>query len=123
VSIDDKRFGDKSAFKVICPVRLVIRGAEIKIDQQKIQGETAMSECRIACNLHDHIEVACLYGYLVRLLLKDKRVVEGQTTNIMTEEKREFLLPDNSETEKIALDQPVKLQVLTPNAGFSEVIF
>ncbi|CAD6880512.1 hypothetical protein [Methylomonas albis] len=41
----------------------------------------------------------------------------------MTEEELEFLLPDNSETKKIALDQPVKRQELTPNTGFTEVIF
>ncbi|OAI09506.1 transcriptional regulator [Methylomonas methanica] len=82
-----------------------------------------MSECRIACDLHDYIEIACLYGYQVRLTLKDKRIVEGRALNMMTEEKREFLLLDHNPTEKIALDQLAKLQVLTPNARFTEVIF
>ncbi|CAD6880511.1 hypothetical protein [Methylomonas albis] len=45
---------------------MAISGTEVKIDQQKIQGETAMSEGRIARNLHDHIEIACLYGDLLR---------------------------------------------------------
>ncbi|AMK75355.1 MULTISPECIES: Rho-binding antiterminator [Methylomonas] len=82
-----------------------------------------MSECRIACDLHDYIEIACLYGYLLRLTLKDTRTVEGRALNIVTEEKREFLLLDNSEIEKIALDQLAKLQVITPNARFTDVIF
>lgn len=82
-----------------------------------------MSECRIACDLHDYIEIACLYGYQVRLTLKDKRIVEGRALNIVTEEKREVLLLDHNPTEKIALDQLAKLQVLTPNARFTEVIF
>jgi Rho-binding antiterminator len=102
---------------------LAIRNAEGKIDQQKTQGETAMSECRIACDLHDYIEIACLYGYQVRLTLKDKRIVEGRALNIVTEEKREFLLLDQNSIGKIALDQLAKLQVLTPQARFTEVIF
>lgn len=82
-----------------------------------------MSECRIACDLHDYIEIACLYGYQVRLTLKDKRIVEGRALNIVTEEKREFLLLDQNSIGKIALDQLAKLQVLTPQARFTEVIF
>lgn len=82
-----------------------------------------MSECRIACDLHDYIEIACLYGYQVRLTLKDKRIVEGRALNIVTEEKREVLLLDHNPTGEITLDQLAKLQVLTPNARFTEVIF
>ncbi|MCQ8118661.1 Rho-binding antiterminator [Methylomonas rosea] len=82
-----------------------------------------MSECRIACDLHDYIEIACLYGYQVRLTLNDKRIVEGRALNIVTEEKREVLLLDHNPAEKITLDQLAKLQVLTPNARFTEVIF
>ncbi|OAI07943.1 Rho-binding antiterminator [Methylomonas methanica] len=82
-----------------------------------------MSECRIACDLHDYIEIACLYGYQVRLTLKDKKIVEGRALNIVTEEKREILLLDQNPNGKIALDQLAKLQVLTPNARFTEVIF
>ncbi len=82
-----------------------------------------MSECRIACDLHDYIEIACLYGYQVRLTLKDKRIVEGRALNVVAEERHEFLLLEHSPTGKIALDQLAKLQVLTPNARFTEVIF
>ncbi|WP_020485400.1 Rho-binding antiterminator [Methylomonas sp. MK1] len=82
-----------------------------------------MSECRIACDLHDYIEIACLYGYRVRLTLKDKGIVEGRALNIVTEERHEFLLLDQNSIGKIALDQLAKLQVLTPNARFTEVIF
>ncbi|MDX8128834.1 Rho-binding antiterminator [Methylomonas sp. EFPC1] len=82
-----------------------------------------MSESRIACDLHDYIEIACLYGYRVRLTLKDQRIVEGRALNVVTEERHEFLLLEDSPAGKIALDQLAKLQVLTSNARFTEVIF
>lgn len=82
-----------------------------------------MSESRIAFDLHDYIEIACLYGYRVRLTLKDQRIVEGRALNVVTEERHEFLLVEDSPTGKIALDQLAKLQVITPNARFTEVIF
>lgn len=79
----------------------------------------------ISCDLHDYIEVACMYGYRVRLILKDQTIVEGKAKDILTDtEKREFLLLETSsgsqQVELISLD---KMEVLTPGARFSEIIF
>jgi len=79
----------------------------------------------ISCDLHDYIEVACMYGYRVRLVLKDQATVEGKAKDILTDaEKREFLLLEtdsgSQQVELISLD---KMEVLTPGARFSEVIF
>jgi len=79
----------------------------------------------ISCDLHDYIEVACMYGYQVRLILKDQSTVEGKAKDILTDaEKREFLLLETSsgsqQVELISLD---KMEVLTPDARFSEVVF
>lgn len=82
-----------------------------------------MRDSLIACDLHDYIEIACVYGYRVRLTLKNNHVIEGQAQTIVTEQKREFILLNNAQTGKIALDDLAKLQVLTPNAQFHEVIF
>ncbi|MCC6915928.1 Rho-binding antiterminator [Nitrosomonas sp.] len=84
-----------------------------------------MAHSLIPCDLHDYIEVACMYGYQVRLILKDQSVIEGKTKDVLTDpEKREFLLLETGsgpqQVELIALD---KLLVLTPNARFSEVDF
>ena len=38
----------------------------------------------ISCDLHDYIEVACMYGYQVRLILKDQSTVEGKAKDILT---------------------------------------
>ncbi|MXS80967.1 transcriptional antiterminator, Rof [Nitrosomonas eutropha] len=79
----------------------------------------------ISCNLHDYIEVACMYGYQVRLILKDQSTAEGKAKDILTDtETREFLLLETEigsrQVELIFLD---KLQVLTPDARFTEVVF
>lgn len=66
-----------------------------------------------------------MYGYQLRLILKDQSVQEGKAKDILTDaEKREFLLLETSagsqQVELISLD---KMEVLTPNARFREVIF
>jgi Rho-binding antiterminator len=80
---------------------------------------------QIACELHDYIEIACMYRYQVQLILKDQSTVTGKAKDIVTDtEKRELLLLEtNSGPQQIELASLDKLQVLTPNARFHEVIF
>lgn len=84
-----------------------------------------MTQKLIECELHDYIEVACMYGYRVRLILKDQQVIEGKAKDIVTTpEKREFLIVDNEQgVQQVELIQLEKMQVLTPNAQFKEVVF
>ena len=84
-----------------------------------------MTQPIIDCELHDFIEVACMYGYQVRLVLKDQQIIEGQAKDIVTTaEKREFLVIENEQgrqqVELLALD---KMHVLTTNAKFNEISF
>ncbi|SFM08216.1 transcriptional antiterminator, Rof [Nitrosomonas nitrosa] len=84
-----------------------------------------MTQPIIDCELHDYIEVACMYGYQVRLVLKNQQIIEGQAKDIVTTaEKREFLVIENEQgrqqVELITLD---KMQVLTTNAKFNEIFF
>jgi Rho-binding antiterminator len=83
-----------------------------------------MTHCTISCELHDYLEIACLYAYQVRLILKDQQIIEGKALDTMTTaEKREYLVIDNGKKQPIELRQIKKLQVLTANAKFSEVVF
>jgi len=78
----------------------------------------------IACELHDYIEVACMYGYQLQLVLKDGQVVEGRAVDIkQSADKREWLVIDYGETQDIDLMTLSKMQVLTPHAKFTEVNF
>lgn len=83
-----------------------------------------MNSCRISCELHDYIEIACMQGYRVRLTLKDGRIIEGKAVDVFTTpEKREFLLLDNGQKQQVELNQLVRMTPLTPNASFKEVLF
>lgn len=83
-----------------------------------------MSNCFIACDLHDYIEIACMYGYQVKLTLKDQTTIEGKAIDTLsTPEKQEYLVIDDGQKQRIELSQLKKLQVLTPKAQFTEVVF
>lgn len=77
----------------------------------------------IACDLHDYLEIACLYQYRVKLELKDNRVLEGKAIDIVTTNGQEYLVVENADQHKIDLNHLLKLKVLTPNAKFGEVRF
>jgi len=86
--------------------------------------EAVVAKCSVSCDLHDYIEITCLYGYRVKLTLKDSQTIEGKAIDTMTTaEKREFLVIDNGHKQQIELNQIKKLQVLTPNAQFTEIVF
>ncbi|MCQ8179706.1 Rho-binding antiterminator [Methylomonas sp. SURF-1] len=75
----------------------------------------------IACNLHDYLEIACIYGYRVKLTLTDGSVVAGKAVDtVTTADKREYLQLD---TERVETNRLAKLEVLTPGAKFKEVLF
>jgi Rho-binding antiterminator len=84
-----------------------------------------MSQCTISCELHDYLEIACLYGYRVKLTLKDHQIIEGKALDVLTTvEKREYLVIDSGhEQQQIESNQLSKMQVLTANAKFKEVAF
>jgi len=83
-----------------------------------------MTQDIISCELHDFVEVACMYGYQVRLTLKNNQIVEGKAVDIVTSsEKRECLVIDNDTRQHIDLTELAKMQVLDPNAKFNEVKF
>ncbi len=96
----------------------------LSIDKEKEKSEK-MTQSIIDCELHDYLEVACLYGYEVQLTLKDQQTIQGKAKNIITTaEKREFLIVENAQgLQQIELIQLQKLQVITPNAQFTEIIF
>lgn len=78
----------------------------------------------ISCELHDYIEVVCMYGYQLKLILKDNKELEGKAIDIAsTPEDGECLIIDNGTRQSVALVQLAKLLVTTPNAKFTEVIF
>lgn len=83
-----------------------------------------MTEDTISCELHDFVEVACMYRYQLKLILKNEQMIEGTAIDIVnTPERQECLIIDNDSRMQIELTQLVRMEVLTPNAKFREVIF
>ncbi|MBX9894781.1 MULTISPECIES: Rho-binding antiterminator [unclassified Nitrosomonas] len=83
-----------------------------------------MSNTVIDCELHDFVEVACMYRYQLKLILKDGQVIEGKAVDIAsTPDKRECLIVENDTQQQVDLMSLAKMEVLTPNAKFSEVVF
>ncbi|MFA6164450.1 MAG: Rho-binding antiterminator [Methylobacter sp.] len=86
--------------------------------------EKIMNQCSISCELHDYLEIACMYGYRVKLTLKDHQTIEGKALDMLTtSDKQEYLVIDNGQKQQIELNQLAKMQVLTPSAKFTKVDF
>ena len=80
----------------------------------------------ISCELHDFIEVACMYGYRLKLTLKNDQTIEGKAIDIVnSSQKRECLViaSEDNTCQQIDLTELAKMQELTPNAKFQEVVF
>lgn len=82
-----------------------------------------MSQSTLPCQLHDYIEIACMYRYQVRLTLKNGQIIEGKAMDIHSSpDRREYLIIDNNR-QQIELTQLTKMTVLTLKAKFNEVVF
>ncbi|MDM3274831.1 Rho-binding antiterminator [Citrobacter sp. Ce119] len=79
----------------------------------------------IDCDLHDYLEIACMYHYLLRIELTDSTCFDAKAlTTCTTADKEEFLLVELHENEqKIRLDCLSSITALTPGASFSTVRF
>ncbi|MGK9003459.1 Rho-binding antiterminator [Citrobacter europaeus] len=79
----------------------------------------------IDCDLHDYLEIACMYHYLLRIELTDSTCFDAKAlTTCTTADKEEFLLVELHENEqKIRLDCLSSITALTPGASFSTVKF
>ncbi len=83
-----------------------------------------MTQDTISCELHDFVEVACMYSYRIKLILKNNQIIEGKAVDIVNSpEKGECLVIDSDSRQHIELVQLAKIEVLTPNAKFREAVF
>lgn len=85
-----------------------------------------MTEYRpIDCGLHDHIEIACLRRYRLRIRTRDGRIVTGIATDtVTTADKAEYLVLDtDAGRDRLRLDRIVQIEPLAANATFGPVRF
>lgn len=79
----------------------------------------------ISCANHDYIEIACMYRFEIRLVLKNGQVEQGkafQTT--LNKNKEECLVLETQAANKlIVLEQVVSIEAVTENPHFGKVDF
>lgn len=80
------------------------------------------------CDLHDYLEIACLFHYQVEIMLTTGVVILGQATTTLTEKRRQefliFLPADKQKPEmKIPLNELSKLSVKDEQAKFKQIDF
>lgn len=79
----------------------------------------------IHCDLHDHVELACIYRYRIRVATNDARIITGTAITTRTDRaKQEWLLVEEEGGEtSIRLDRIRSIEPLTPGARFSKIQF
>lgn len=81
----------------------------------------------IKCDLHDYLEIACMFHYQVKLTFKNGDKIQGTAGNIVLEIGREFLVLEPTDldgiAQKVAINELAFMTVITPNALFKEIRF
>ncbi len=79
----------------------------------------------ISCANHDYIEIACMYRFEIRLVLKNGQVEQGkafQTT--LNKNKEECLVLETQAANKLIVLEPVvSIEAVTENPHFGKVGF
>lgn len=78
----------------------------------------------IKCDLHDYVEIACMYHFEVRLELKTGDSVQGEAVNIENNHQRQecLLIENASGKHLVVLDSVEKMQAITKNPHFDSVL-
>lgn len=77
----------------------------------------------VACDLHDYLEIACLYHYKLKIELKDGTHIDATALTTRTDhQKQEFLeVRVRDEQQSIRLDQLEAVTPLDNGAKFGRV--
>ena len=78
----------------------------------------------ISCDLHDHLEIACLRRLRLQVELTDGTQVEGRAlTTVSTPAKDEFLRLESADgVRDLRLDQLHAISALDDESGFGRVV-
>ncbi|MEO0345584.1 MAG: Rho-binding antiterminator [Pseudomonadota bacterium] len=77
----------------------------------------------IACDLHDHIEVACLYRYELEVHLANSSTVTGRalTTQTWPDKTEHLVLGTSEDSKSVSLHEIRRIDVTTPGARFTSL--
>ncbi|MDG1904558.1 MAG: Rho-binding antiterminator [Arenicella sp.] len=91
----------------------------------------------LSCDLHDYIEIACLYSYALKLTLTDSTVINAVAIDTKMSNKQEFIVvkdvkvesgkPEWTDNEHSLVEIPLKsldkIEALSLNAKFGVIKF
>jgi Rho-binding antiterminator len=77
----------------------------------------------IECELHDYVEIACLYGYRLLIELMDGASFKAKAVTTRNTKEEEFLVLEDSEAQsEVRLDQLLAITALDVGAKFHRVL-
>jgi Rho-binding antiterminator len=79
----------------------------------------------ISCANHDYVEIACMYKFEVKLVLKNSRIVKGKALQTTYNENREecIVLKTEIGSVKIVLEQVASMEAVRKNPHFGKINF
>ena len=84
-----------------------------------------MSKKLISCHIHDYVEIACMYGFEVELIMNDESRVSGKAKTVKLNEKKTecLVLQTDGELILIPLNQAKSMRALVKNPHFDQIEF
>ena len=79
----------------------------------------------LSCELHDYIEIACLYHFEVKLELRNNENIQGiaETTGTSVDKREWIVLKIDDLNQKLDLTDIASMQAITANQHFDKVNF
>ena len=79
----------------------------------------------ISCASHDYVEIACLYGFEVKLVFKIDKVEQGKALQTTVNDNKEecLVLETDRGIEMIVLEQVASMEAITKNPHFEKIAF
>ncbi len=84
-----------------------------------------MNEKIISCATHDFIEIACTFGYPIKLELMSGSTISGTAiTTLTSKDKKEFLIIQSQQKNiQIELHDIKTMTAMQPNPHFDSICF
>lgn len=85
----------------------------------------SLATAPIDCDKHDYIEIACLHHYKLNIDLKngDRISVKAVTTKTAEDKSEYFIVETKSAIIEISMTELAKINVVSQNASFKNVVF
>ena len=79
----------------------------------------------ISCANHDYVEIACMYGFEVKLVFKNGQIIQGKALQTSYSENKEegIVIKTEFGDKEIVLAQLAAMVAVTKNPHFGKVDF